>query len=65
MEGCISKEAIQLHLEFAKVHGMRMTMAGWAKGLIAKLLEVTYGQWIYRNLLVHEQASGVLATKKK
>ena len=65
MEGCISKEVIQLHLEFAKVHGMKMSMAGWASGLITKLLEVTHGQWIYRNLLVHEQTSGVLATKKK
>ena len=55
MEGCISKEVIQLQLEFAKVHGMKMSMANWASGLITKLLEVTHGQWIYRNLLVHEK----------
>ena len=65
MEGCISKEVIQLQPEFAKVHGMRMSMEGWASGLITKLLEVTHRQWIYRNLLVHEKTSGVLATKKK
>ena len=40
-------------------------MVGWARGLISKLLEITHGQWIYRNLLVHERTSGVLATKKK
>ena len=65
MEGCISKEIVQLQLEFAKVHGMKMSMANWASGLITKLLEVTHGQWIYRNLLVHDRNSGVLATKKK
>ena len=28
-------------------------------------MEVTHGQWIYRNLLVHDKITGVLATKKK
>ena len=65
MEGCVSKEVVQLQTEFAKVHGMKMSIAGWASGLITKLLEVTHGQWIYRNLLVHEKSSGVLATKRK
>ena len=64
-EGCVSKEVVQLQMEFAKVHGMKMSMAGWASGLITKLLKVTHGQWIYRNLLVHEKSYGVLATKRK
>ena len=34
MEGCISKEIVQLQLEFAKVHGMKMGMTNWASGHI-------------------------------
>ena len=44
---------------------MKGSMAGESSGLIAKLLEVAHGQWIYRNLLVYDRVSGVLATKKK
>ncbi len=30
-----------------------------------KLLELTHGQWLYRNVQVHDAATGTLATKKK
>ena len=31
-------------------------------GLITKLLEVTHGQWLYRNVHVHNSISGTTAT---
>ena len=65
MEGMISTEPIKLQKEFATVHGMKGSMARWSSGLITKLSEVAQRQWIYRNLLVHDRVSGVLATKKK
>ncbi len=34
-------------------------------GLITKLLEVSHGQWLYRNLKVHDTIAGVLATDRK
>ena len=34
-------------------------------GLIIKLLEVTHGQWLYRNIQVHDIVSGVEATLRK
>jgi hypothetical protein len=37
----------------------------WAKGLVIKLLETTHGQWLYRNVHVHDAISGALATSKK
>ena len=30
-----------------------------------KLLEATHGQWLYRNVQVHDSATGTLATKRK
>ena len=65
MEGMVSKEIINLQSEFATIQGMRLSLERWSSGLITKLLEVTHGQWIYRNLLVHDKLSGVLATEKK
>ena len=65
MEGMVSKEVIQLQEEFATVQGMGMALKRWSGGLITRLLEVSHGQWIYRNLLVHDRIAGVLATKKK
>ena len=32
---------------------------------MVKLLEVTHGQWLYRNVHVHDAISGALATEKK
>ena len=37
----------------------------WMSGLIIKLLEVTHGQWLYRNIQVHDIVSGVEATLRK
>ena len=59
------KEIITLQSEFATLQSMRLSLGRWSSGLITKLLEVTHGQWIYRNLLVHDKLSGVLATEKK
>jgi hypothetical protein len=33
--------------------------------LIMKLLKVTQGQWLYRNIQVHDKVSGTLATLRK
>ena len=37
----------------------------WAKGLAIKLLEATHGQWLYRNMLVHDTVSGLKAAESK
>ena len=65
MEGMVSKEIISLQSEFAALQGIRLSLGRWSSGLITKLLDVTHGQWIYRNLLVHDKISGVLATAEK
>ena len=44
----------------------RFSLDHWATGLIlTRLLDVTHGQWLYRNVQVHDSKTGELATKKK
>ena len=37
----------------------------WAKGLIISLIEITHGQWLYRNLHVRDTVTGLHATRRK
>ncbi len=37
----------------------------WTVELITKLLEVTYGQWLYQNVQVHDKVAGMLGTLRK
>ena len=42
-----------------------MSLGKWCTGLITRLLEITHGQWLYRNYIVHNPVSGTIATAKK
>jgi hypothetical protein len=37
----------------------------WSSGLITRLLEITHGQWLYQNYIVHDPVSGTIATERK
>jgi hypothetical protein len=37
----------------------------WAQGLIQKLLKATQGQWIYRNIQIHDAVAQTQATLQK
>jgi hypothetical protein len=66
MEGMISKEILNIHYSTAWDSEADMPAPlVWAKGLGIKLLETTHGQWLYRNIHVHDAVSGSLATTKK
>jgi hypothetical protein len=66
MEGMISKEILNVHYltTFESEEDMPAPTQ-WAKGLVVKLLETTHGQWLYRNVHVHDVISGALATSNK
>ena len=51
----------------AKRRRPKMTACRWIAGLITRLLEleIAHGQWIYRNIVVHNSISGTLATQAK
>ena len=65
MEGMISKEAIPIQQSYANISGSALSPAEWTKGVVVKLLEVTHGQWLYRNVQVHDTVTGMEATQRK
>ena len=65
MEGMICKEMREIQNDHYHVHGSRLSATRWAKGLILKLLETTHGQWIYRNVQIHDNVAGTQVTLHK
>jgi hypothetical protein len=41
-----------------------MSLEKWSSGLITRLLEITHGQWLYRNYIVHDPVSGTIANAR-
>jgi hypothetical protein len=65
MEGMISR-----HLrDVIEHHGLsgwpQLSIDMWLSEVVIRLLEITHGQWIYRNLIVHDKTSGTLVTRDK
>ena len=58
MEGMIPKAAVMIQSETEDASNCRLTVKAWSAGLVVKLLEVTHGQWLYRNVHVHDIISG-------
>ena len=65
MEGMISKRLVCLYAEQQEHTGEGLSTEKWASQLVIRLLEVTHGQWVYRNIQVHDEACGVLRTREK
>ena len=65
MEGMISKEWAEIQRDHYNLFGGKVTPSKWAQGLVTRLLEVTHGQWLYRNVQVHDTTTGILATQRK
>ena len=65
MEGMVSKEVVELQ-KYALVEAeSRLTVDKWAKELVLRLIEITHGQWLYRNVMVHDKTAGDLASQRK
>jgi hypothetical protein len=65
MEGMLSRELVELQKYALAEAESWLTVDNWAKELVIRLLEVTHGQWLYRNVMVHDRTAGDLATKRK
>jgi hypothetical protein len=61
MEGMISRGVVEIQREYLCRHGLSWKLDHWASGLVIKLLEVTHGQWLYRNIVVHDKVAGSVA----
>jgi hypothetical protein len=63
LEGLITKELVLL-LNKTGIRGDQyIGIDKWVSQLIIHLLEITHGIWIYRNLLVHDDTTGILTTQ--
>ena len=65
MEGMMSKEIAPIQTRFLRLSNSRLTIDRWGVGLVTKLLECTHGQWLYRNIVVHDRTSGDIASQRK
>ena len=65
MEGMISKEITCIQKSYLALSSYHISIKKWTTGLITKLLEVTHGQWLYRNVHVHDSTSGTAETLRK
>ena len=65
MEEMISRKSEAIQKEFVEAGGCNLSLENWAKGLVIKLLEATHGQWLYRNVVVHDKVGGLEAVERK
>ena len=65
MEGMVSKEIFAIQRKAEDDGKSYMSLENWGAGLVTKLLEVTHGQWLYRNVHVHDLVSGQNAWNRK
>ena len=65
MEGMVSSEVLKIQRVFVGLGNCTLSLDKWAQGLVTKLLEVTHGQWLYRNIQVHDTVSGLNAVERK
>jgi hypothetical protein len=65
MEGMISKKLVCIQDDHHSFTGEGIAGLSWARQLVVRLLEVTHGQWIYRNIKVHDEHQGTIRTGEK
>ena len=65
LEGMVLMGIATLQQQHLQVSGSRMSIDRSMTGLIIKLLEITHGQWMYRNVMVHDSKKVTLVTKRK
>ena len=65
MEGMISKVAVEIQQAHYNLWRVKKSADRWAQGLSTKLMEATHGQWMYRNVQVHDATQGEERTKRK
>jgi hypothetical protein len=65
MEGMFSSHLICIQNDYHQWTGEGLSTKAWAGQLVVRLLEITHGQWVYRNIQVHDETSGALRTAQK
>ncbi len=61
----ITTKLVEVQELYQHCAGSVLSIDKWASGLVIKLLECTHGQWLYRNVVVHDAMLGTQATARK
>jgi hypothetical protein len=64
LEGMISKEITVIQRLFYALNRSHLSLKKWFSRLITGLMEITHGQWLYRNYIVHDLVYGTIATAR-
>jgi len=65
MEGMVVTECRSLQRKYRVGQGLRDNSRKWTRDLMIKLMECTHGQWLYRNVVVHDASQGMERTLQK
>ena len=65
MEGMILKAIIPIQVDYVEIGACNITLEAWSQGLVTKLLNATHGQWLYCNLHMHDDITGVSDKTRK
>ena len=65
MEEMVSAKILEIQSDFVDFGRCTLSLDNWAKGLVMEFLEITHGQWLYRNVHVHDKVTRALATERK
>ncbi len=65
MEGMLPKTFLHLPTEHLMSITCKLSTHQWVRELSTRLMEATHGQWIYRNLVMHDRIAGFIITQDK
>ncbi len=65
MEGMMCTQVVEIQHTYQRLCRENCTLKSWATGLVIKLMEITPGQWLHCNVVVHDSMSGALVTKRE
>jgi hypothetical protein len=65
MEGMVCKQTRMIQSLHHFNTGTCVSPEWWASGLVLKLMEATYRQWLYWNVQIHDEVVGTHATLRK
>ncbi len=65
MEGMISTRMREIQRQYHTSEGTQTNPEQWAQDLILKLLKATHGQWLYRNVQIHDAVLETQVTIRK
>ena len=65
LKGMVPTKLVEAQELYQQCAGSVISIDKWASGLVIKLLECTHGQWLYRNVVVHDAVLGAQATARK